>query len=74
MGKVRVAPLKCITIPIMELIAVTLSVKISVMLQKEFQLAITRESFWTDRQAVLDYIRNKSRKFKVFVTNRVEMI
>ena len=58
----------------MELIAATLSVKISVMLQKEFQLAITRESFWTDSQAVLDYIRNQSRKFKVFVTNRVEMI
>ena len=74
MGKARVAPLKYITIPIMELIAATLSVKISVMLQKEFQLAITRESFWTDSQAVLDYIRNQSRKFKVFVTNRVEMI
>ena len=34
MGKVQVAPLKYITIPRMELVAATLSVKIYVMLQK----------------------------------------
>ena len=58
----------------MELVAVTLSVKISVMLRKEFQIPITREIFWTDSEAVLGYIRNQSRKFKVFVANRVEII
>ena len=52
MGKARVAPLKYITIPRMELVAATLSVKISVMLRKEFQLPITREVFWTDSEAV----------------------
>ena len=74
MGKARVAPLKYITIPRMELAAATLSVKISVMLRKEFQIPITREIFWTDSEAVLGYIRNQSRKFKVFVANRVEII
>ena len=75
MGKARVAPLKYITIPRMELAAATLSVKISVMLRKEFQIPITREIFWTDSEAVLDYIRNQSRKkFKVFVANRVKII
>ena len=45
------------------------------MLQKEFQIPITREIFWTDSEAVLDYIRNQSRKkFKVFVANRVKII
>ena len=53
MGKARVAPLKYITIPRMELVAATLSVKISVMLRKEFQIPITREIFWTDSEAVL---------------------
>ena len=53
MGKARVAPLKYITIPRMELVAATLSVKISVMLRKEFQIPITREIFWTGSEAVL---------------------
>ena len=74
MGKARVAPLKYITISRMELVAATLSVKISVMLRKEFQLPITREIFWIDSEADLGYIRNQSRKFKVFVANRVEII
>ena len=58
----------------MELVAATLSVKISVMLRKEFQLPITREIFWIDSEADLGYIRNQSRKFKVFVASRVEII
>ena len=44
----------------MEFVAATLSAKISVMLQKEFQLPITKEMFWTDSEAVLGYIRNQS--------------
>ena len=69
MGKARVAPLKYITIPRMELLAATPSVKVSVMLWKGFQFPITRDIFWTDSEAVLGYIRNHSRKFKVFVAN-----
>ena len=74
MGKARVVRLKYITIPRMRLIAATLSVKISVMLWKEFQIPITREIFWIDSEAVLGYIRNQSTKFKMFVANRVEII
>ena len=33
-----------------------------------------KEAFWTDSQAVLVYIANESRKFKIFVANTVEMI
>ena len=53
MEKARVAPLKYITIPRIELVAATLSVKVSVMLRKEFQIPITREIFWTGSEAVL---------------------
>ena len=74
MGKARVAPLTYVTIPRMELAAVTLSVKIFVMLRKEFQIPIAREIFWTGSKAVLGYIRNQSRTFKVFVAKRVEII
>ena len=74
MRKTRVAPIKYITIPRMELVAATLSVKISALLQKELQLLNVKETFWTDSEVVLGYIRNESRKFKVFVANRTEMI
>ena len=57
----------------MELVSATSSVKISALLQKELQLLNVKEIFWTDSE-VLGYIRNESRKFKVFVANRIEMI
>ena len=58
----------------MELVAATLSVKISVVLQKELQLLNVKETFWTDSKVILGYIRNELRKFKVFNANRIEMI
>ena len=42
----------------MDLVAATLSVKISVMLRKEFQPPITIKIFCTDSEAALGYIRN----------------
>ena len=43
-------------------------------IQKELQLLNVKETFWTDSEVVLGYIRNESRKFKVFVADRTEMI
>ena len=74
MEKACVAPLKYISIPRMELTAATLSAKQSAFLRKELQYPDIKEAFWTDSQAVLGYIANESRKFKIFVANRVEMI
>ena len=74
MGKACVAPLKYISIPRMELVAATLSVTQFALLKKELQYPDMKEAFWTDSQAVLGYIANKSRKFKTFVAKRVEMI
>ena len=74
MEKACVAPLKYISIPRMELTAATLSAKQSAFLRKELQYPDIKEAFWTDSQAVLGYIANESRKFKIFVANRLEMI
>ena len=48
-GKSRVALVKYVSIPRLELTAATLSVKISMMLKEELDIHITSESFWTDR-------------------------
>ena len=74
MGKARVSPIKYITIPRIELVKATLSVKISALLRKELQLLNVEETFWTDIEVVLGYIRNESRKLKVFVANRIKKI
>ena len=73
-GKTRVAPLKVMTIPRMELVAATLSVKMSILLRKELEIPVNKEVFWTDSEVVLGYIRNESKRFKLFVANRVEFI
>ena len=74
MGKSRVAPLKPVTIPRLELTAAVCSVKISQQLRQELQHQIDQEYFWTDSQVVLGYISNESRRFHVFVANRVQDI
>ena len=62
------------TMPRMELVAATLSVKISLLLKKELQIPIKKEMFWTDSDVVLAYIRNEAKRFKFFVAHRIELI
>ena len=73
MAKSRVAPTKVMTIPRLELTAAVLSTKMSRFLNEELDLEF-KEFFWTDSKVVLGYIANESRKFHVFVANRIERI
>ena len=66
-GKSRVAPLKCITMPRMELVAATLSVKLSALLKRELQMNYGKEIFWKDSEVTLGYIKNKSKKFEILL-------
>lgn len=74
MGKARVAPLKMVTIPRLELTAAVVSVRVSDMLRQELQYERVEEIFWTDSKVVLGYIKNDSKRFHVFVANRVQEI
>nr|XP_054775363.1 uncharacterized protein LOC129283739 [Lytechinus pictus] len=73
-GKSRVAPVKTPTIPRLELTAALLSVKASLFLKTELGLTIDKEVFWTDSRVVLGYVKNETRRFHVFVANRVKQI
>ena len=73
-GKPRVAPLKVMTIPRMELVAGALSVKMSILLKNELRIPVNKEVFWTYSEVVLGYISNESKTFKLFVADRVELI
>ncbi|XP_035996615.1 uncharacterized protein LOC118564030 [Fundulus heteroclitus] len=73
-GKARVAPLKQMTIPRLELTAATLAVKVDRMLKKELHLPLSDLTFWTDSTSVLKYIHNQTKRFHTFVSNRIAII
>ncbi|XP_046573611.1 uncharacterized protein LOC124281704 [Haliotis rubra] len=73
-SKSRLAPLKQMTIPHLEMSAAVVSVKLDRMLHKEVKIAISRSVFWTDSTVVLQYIKNVSKRFHVFIANRIALI
>ena len=73
-GKSRVAPLKKISIPRMELAAATLAVKMNNVITTELRYNIDQIYYWTDSMAVLRYIANESTRFHTFVANRLTVI
>ncbi|XP_077975823.1 uncharacterized protein LOC144431922 [Styela clava] len=74
MGKSRVAPLKQISIPRMELTAATISARMSRYLREELRYENIKEYFWVDSMVVLGYVNNPVKRFHVFVANRVQQI
>ena len=74
LSKGRVAPLKKITIPRLELTAAALSVSIASMVIRELNFQLNSTVFWTDSTAVLKYIANDKSRFHTFVANRVQVI
>jgi len=74
-SKARVAPLKKrTTIPRLELQGALTAVKIANTLKKELNMKFDSETFWSDSQIALGYIRNESKRFHTFVANRVSEI
>ena len=73
-GKTRLAPLKSVTIPRLELSAAVEAVKLDCVIRRELDEPVMESTFWTDSQITLAYIRNDSKRFKVFVANRVATI
>ena len=71
MGKARVATLKQVTIPRLELAAAVLAVRLDKMLSAQLQLNLSESVFWSDSMTVLKYIANTTTRFK---TNRVSVI
>ena len=73
-GKAKLAPSHATTIPRLELCAAVLAVEITDMILNEHVVHPDRVIYHSDSKVVLGYIANETRRFYVYVTNRVERI
>ena len=74
MSKSRVAPLKRLTLPRLELQGAVIAVRVKETIVDEIDVQFSSIRFWTDSSLNLQYINNESKRFKVFVANRVAEI
>ena len=73
-GQSRVAPAKSTSIPRLELCAATLVVQAGARILKEIDMKVDEVTYYTDSRVVLGYLQNDSRRFYVYVANRVQLI
>ncbi|XP_067282638.1 uncharacterized protein [Pseudorasbora parva] len=74
LGKARLAPKPDLSVPRLELCAAVLAVELAELITEEIHLKPDRIGFYTDSRVVLGYIYNESRRFQVYVSNRVQRI
>ena len=72
-GKSRLAPIKATTIPKLELTAATTAVRLVQMMKCEL-LQEYDVTYFTDSTTVLNYIVSDTKRWPVFVANRVQLI
>ena len=72
--KSRRALVKTVSLPRLELNAAVIGVRIAQVIKKEMSLPLSIFKYWTDSTLTLQYITDKSHRFKVYVANRVAEI
>ena len=72
-SKTRLAPLKGMTIPRLELMAVLIGVRCVIFVKNQLKIPVESIHLWTDSQCVLQWI-NSEKDLTVFVRNRVKEI
>ena len=72
-GKCKVAPVKQLSVPKLELEAPVTGVRLLNFVRDELSVEISNVFYWTDSQVVLDWI-GSSKKQPVFVANRIAEI
>ncbi|KAI3366456.1 hypothetical protein L3Q82_000591 [Scortum barcoo] len=71
MGKAKLTPRPEHTVPRLELCAAVLASELTELISAELDLQLDAITYYTDSKVVLGYIHNETRRFYVYVSNRV---
>ena len=73
-SKTRLAPIKTLTIPRLELQAAVVAARLKTKILEEIDFEVHETHFWSDSKIVLHYLSNTQRRFNVYVSHRVAEI
>ena len=74
LGRARLAPIREITTPKLELSAAVVSVQLRQTIKEEPEYKVDCTKFWTNSLSVLKCIRNENKRFHTFESNRLTII
>ena len=70
-GKARVAPIKRMTIPNLELQAAVYGAQLAQFVRDEMDIEIHKQVFWSDSTTVLYWLRTPEIRHRIFTANRL---